>query len=194
MRGQILDDLGDALVRNRTSLVVSVDMMTLSQRPDGGTSVLRSLAPMLGMSYQLLQDKVRLCGPTVKQPCWAGSPYQPIPVDQNVPDQVALQIMEEQSTFPGVTAQTEGVVKYPFPDGADPAQVLGYLLPATTQQLKADNLPSQVGYSSADLVGQSGLEEQYNNALAGKTGTNTVSVNAAGDVTGTVGGTAGPVR
>ena len=189
VRGQILDDVGNALVTNRTSLVVSVDMMTLSQRPDGGTSVLRALAPMLGMSYQLLQNKVRLCGPKVKQPCWAGSPYQPIPVDQNVPAQVALQIMEEQSTFPGVTAQTEGVVKYPSPDGADPAQVLGYLLPATTQQLKADHLPSQVGYSSADLVGQSGLEEQYNNALAGKTGTNTVSVNAAGDVTGTAGGT-----
>ena len=189
VRGQILDDVGNALVTNRTSLVVSVDMMTLSQRPDGGTSVLRALAPMLGMSYQLLQNKVRLCGPKVKQPCWAGSPYQPIPVDQNVPAQVALQIMEEQGTFPGVTAQTEGVVKYPSPDGADPAQVLGYLLPATTQQLKADHLPSQVGYSSADLVGQSGLEEQYNNALAGKTGTNTVSVNAAGDVTGTAGGT-----
>ena len=190
VRGQILDDVGNALVTNRTSLVVSVDMMTLSQRPDGGISVLRGLAPMLGMSYQALQDKVRLCGPKVKQPCWAGSPYQPIPVDQNVPDQVALQIMEEQSKFPGVTAQTEGVVEYPSPDGADPAQVLGYLQPATTQQLKADHLPSQVGYSSADLVGQSGLEEQYNNALAGKTGTNTVSVNAAGDVTGTVGGTA----
>jgi penicillin-binding protein 2 len=189
VRGQILDDLGNALVANRTALVVSVDMMTLSQRPDGGAAVLRRLAPMLNMPYQLLKDKVRLCSPTVTQPCWAGSPYQPIPVDQSVSEQVALQIMEEQSQFPGVTAQTQGVVEYPSPQGADPAQVLGYLLPATTQQLKADHLPSQVGYSSADLVGQSGLEEQYNNQLAGKTGTNTVSVNAAGDVTGTVGGT-----
>ena len=189
VRGQILDDMGNALVANRTALVVSVDMMTLSQRPDGGAAVLRRLAPMLNMPYQLLKDKVRLCSPTVTQPCWAGSPYQPIPVDQSVSEQVALQIMEEQSQFPGVTAQTQGVVEYPSPQGADPAQVLGYLLPATTQQLKADHLPSQVGYSSADLVGQSGLEEQYNNQLAGKTGTNTVSVNAAGDVTGTVGGT-----
>jgi len=189
VRGQILDDMGNALVANRIALVVSVDMMTLSQRPDGGASVLRRLAPMLNMPYQLLKDKVRLCSPTVTQPCWAGSPYQPIPVDQSVSEQVALQIMEQQSQFPGVTAQTQGVVEYPAPHGADPAQVLGYLLPATTQQLKADHLPSQVGYSSADLVGQSGLEEQYNNQLAGKTGTNTVSVNAAGDVTGTVGGT-----
>lgn len=189
VRGQILDDQGNALVANRTALVVSVDMMTLSQRADGGDSVLRRLAPMINMPYQLLKKKVRLCSPTVKQPCWAGSPYQPIPVDQNVSDQVALQIMEEQNQFPGVTAQPQGVVTYPFPHGANPAQVLGYLQPATTEQLKKDHLPSGVGYSTADLVGQSGLEEQYNQALTGKTGTDRVSVNAAGDVTGTVGGT-----
>ncbi len=189
VRGQILDDVGNALVTKRTALVVSVNTLTLSQQPDGGAAVLHRLAPMLGMPYQLLQEKVRLCSPTVAQPCWAGSPYQPVPVDQNVSDQTALQIMEEQNQFPGVTAQTQGIAEYQQPDGADPAQILGYLLPATTQQLKADHLPSGVGYSSADLVGQSGLEEQYNNQLAGKTGTNTVSVNAAGDVTGTVGTT-----
>ena len=82
VRGQILDDVGHALVTNRTALVVSVDMMTLSRRPDGGAAVLRRLAPMLNMPYRLLQEKVRLCSPTVTQPCWAGSPYQPIPVDQ----------------------------------------------------------------------------------------------------------------
>ena len=35
VRGQILDDVGNALVTNRTALVVSVDMMTLSQRRTG---------------------------------------------------------------------------------------------------------------------------------------------------------------
>jgi penicillin-binding protein 2 len=186
VRGKILDDAGSALVTNRTALVVSVDMMTLSQRPDGGASVLHRLAPMLGMSYKLLQEKTRLCTATVRQPCWAGSPYQPIPVAQDVSDQTALQIMEEQSQFPGVTADTEGVVAYPQPHGANPAQILGYLQPATTQELKADHLPSDIGYSSADLVGQAGLEEQYNKQLTGTIGTKTVSVNAAGDVTGTV--------
>src|SRR6201995_3280079 len=186
VRGQILDDEGNPLVANRTELVVSVDMMTLSQRSDGGTSVLKRLAPMLNMPYQLLAEKTRLCTAKVKQPCWAGSPYQPIPVDQNVSQQIALQIMEEQSQFPGVTAQPQGVITYPSPGGANPAQVLGYLQPATTEQLKKDHLPSQVGYSTADLVGQAGLEEQYNQELTGKTGTNVVSVNAAGDVTGTV--------
>ena len=190
VRGQILDDVGNALVTNHTELVVSVDMMTLSQRSDGGTAVLKRLAPMINMPYQLLAEKTRLCTATVKQPCWAGSPYQPIPVDQSVSEQTALQIMEEQDQFPGVTAQPQGVINYPLPHGANPAQVLGYLQPATTEQLKQDHLPSGVGYSTADLVGQAGLEEQYNQALTGKTGSSTVSVNAAGDVTGTVGGTA----
>ncbi|HEY0718520.1 MAG TPA: penicillin-binding protein 2, partial [Streptosporangiaceae bacterium] len=190
VRGQILDDVGNALVTNQTKLVVSVDMMTLSQRPDGGKSVLQRLAPMINVPYQLLSEKTRLCGPKVRQPCWAGSPYQPIPVDEDVSDQVALQIMEEQDLFPGVTAQPQGLVRYPLPDGANPAQVLGYLQPATTSELKKDHLPAQSGYSTADLVGQAGLEAQYNDALTGKTGTDTVSVNAAGDVTGTVGGTA----
>ena len=190
VRSQILDDVGDPLVTNRTKLVVSVDMMTLSQRKDGGGSVLRRLAPMINLPYDALKKKVRLCTAKVKQPCWAGSPYQPIPVDENVSDQVALQIMEEQDQFPGVTAQAQGVVTYPMPHGANPAQVLGYLQPATTEQLKKDHLPAGTGYSTADLVGQAGLEEQYNRALTGTTGTDTVSVNAAGDVTGTVGGTA----
>jgi hypothetical protein len=35
VRGQILDDVGHQLITNRTALVVSVDMMTLSQQPGG---------------------------------------------------------------------------------------------------------------------------------------------------------------
>ena len=35
VRGQILDDVGNRLVTNQTALVVSVDMMNLSQQPGG---------------------------------------------------------------------------------------------------------------------------------------------------------------
>jgi penicillin-binding protein 2 len=185
VRGQILDDVGGQLVTNQTALVVSVDMMTLSQQPGGAAPVLQRLAPLLGMSYQRLTEETRLCGPKVSQPCWVGSPYQPIPVDQHVSDQIALQVMEEQKEFPGVTAEVQPVVEYPSPDGADPAQVLGYLQPATQQEVAAEHLPT-TGFSGVDLVGQSGLEAQYDSELRGKVGTQVVSVNAAGDVTGTV--------
>jgi penicillin-binding protein 2 len=184
VRGQILDDVGNRLVTNTTALVVSVDMMDLSQRPGGAAPVLHRLASLLGMSYQLLTDKTRQCTRYVSQPCWAGSPYEPIPVDQNVPDRVALQVLEEQDEFPDVTAQTMAVVDYPEPGGANPAQVLGYLQPATQQEVASEHLP-QTGFSADDLVGQAGLEEQYDSQLRGRPGTQVVYVNAAGDVTGT---------
>jgi penicillin-binding protein 2 len=186
VRGQILDDTGAPLVTNQTELVVSVDEMQLSQQPDGGVAVLHRLASLLGMKYQVLADKVRLCTATVPQPCWAGSPYEPIPVDQNVTSQVALQVMEEPKEYDGVTAQVQPVVQYPEPDGANPAQVLGYLQPITEQEMKADHLSTITGFSGVDLVGQAGLEAQYDTALSGKPGTQVVTVNAAGDVTGTV--------
>jgi penicillin-binding protein 2 len=189
VRGQILDDIGNRMVTNKTALVVSVDMMTLSQQPGGATPVLHRLAPLLGMSYQLLSEKTRLCTKGVSQPCWNGSPYQPIPVDQNVTDQVALQVMEQPKQFPGVSAEVQPVIQYPMPDGANPAQVLGYLQPITPQEIKARHLPV-TGFSGVDLVGQAGLEAQYDTQLRGKSGTQVVSVNAAGNVTGTQGETA----
>jgi penicillin-binding protein 2 len=189
VRGMITDDTGQPLVRNQASLTVSVDMMTLSQTTnDDGKAVLARLAPLLHLSDKTLSEKVRLCTRGVQQPCWTGSPYQPIPVEENVSVKVALQIMEEPAEFPGVTAQVQPVVQYPMPDGANPAQVLGYLQPITQSEMAADHIP-ETGFAQDDLVGQAGLEEQYNAELTGKPGTQIVSVNAAGDVLGTVGGT-----
>lgn len=188
VRGEILDDVGNQLVRNQTELVVSVNMMQLSTLSDNGVSVLHRLAQLIGMPYTTLADKVRLCTKGVPAPCWSGSPYQPIPVDEHVSDQVALQIMEQPKLYPGISAEVEAVVDYPDPDGANPAQALGYLQPITAAEIKARHL-TVTGFSGVDLVGQSGLEAQYDSALRGEPGSEVVSVNAAGDVTGTVSAT-----
>lgn len=184
VRGQILDDVGRPLVRNQTSLVVSVDLTTLATLSDGGASVLDRLAGVLGMSQRRIDEETRVCTRSVPAPCWPGSPYQPIPVDQNVPARAALEIMENQQEFPGVSAQVQPIVDYPAPDGANAAQVLGYLQPITPQEMKARHLPV-TGFSGVDLVGQAGLEERYDARLRGTPGQRFVSVNAAGQVTGT---------
>jgi penicillin-binding protein 2 len=188
VRGMITDDTGTPLVRNETEMVVSVNMVDLQQRTtDNGAAVLAKLAPLLHLSDKTLTEKVRLCTRGVSQPCWTGSPYQPVPVAEHVSDATALQIMEEPKVFIGVTASLQPVTEYPMPGGANPAQVLGYLQPITQQEMAADHLP-QTGFAGDDLVGQAGLEAQYNTELAGKAGDQIVSVNAAGDVLGTVGG------
>ena len=106
-------------------------------------------------------------------------------MSQTVSDQTALQIMEEPKQFPGVTAQVQPVVDYPMPYGANPGQTLGYLQPITQQEMAKLHL-QETGFAADDLVGQAGLEAEYNAALTGKAGTQQVAVNAAGDVRGVV--------
>jgi len=182
VRGQILDDVGQPLVNNRTALVVSVNRALVSQQPDGGVGELHRLAHLLGMKYTLLQEKIRLCTVGVSQPCWQGSPYQPIPVSEQVPAAVALQIMENQRDFPGVSAQAQPVTHYVQPFATQAAQILGYLQPITPQEVAQRHLPV-TGFSGVDLVGQAGLEQQYDQQLRGTPGTQTLTVNAAGTVT-----------
>jgi penicillin-binding protein 2 len=186
VRGQILDDVGESMVDNGSSLEVSVDTMTVRRQSDGGAAVMQRLSHVLGIPVQRLWELVRLCSPTVSQPCWSGSPYQPIPVAQGVSDRAALQIMEQQQQFPGVSAQVQPVVGYPRPDGSNAAQALGYLQPITQQELAQRHLPV-TGFSGVDLVGRAGLEEEYDRQLRGTPGQRVVSIDAAGNVTGTVG-------
>ena len=183
VRGQILDDTGRALVANRPSLVVTVNKTVLASQADGGRAELRRLAALLGVRDRLLRDRLRLCTAGVSQPCWAGSPYQPVPVRQDVPERVGVQVMEDRRQLPGVTARVKPVVRYP--EGTSAAQMLGYLQPITPQEERLRHLPL-AGPADAELVGQSGLEAQYDAALRGVPGTRHVVVNAAGDVTGTV--------
>ncbi len=182
VRGRILDDVGTPLVSNHTALIVSVNRVLVAQQPDGGIGVLHRLARLLHMDYQTLQQRIRLCTAGVSQPCWQGSPYQPIPVYQQASNTVALQIMESQRLYPGVSAQVQPVINYAQPYATDAAQMLGYLQPITPQEVAQRHLP-QTGFSGVDLVGQAGLEYQYDRQLHGTAGQQVLSVNAAGAVT-----------
>ncbi|GAA4384265.1 penicillin-binding protein 2 [Actinomadura verrucosospora] len=184
-RGMILDDRGRPLVRNRSALVVSVDRTTLSRQKDGGQTILKRLAAVLGTSQEEMTKRIRLCGPGIKRPCWPGSPYQPIPVEDHVDPKRALQIMERQEDFPGITAQVQAVRDYPQPEGARPAQLLGYLQPVTQEELDKRKGLKVTGYSGVDLVGRDGLEAQYDSALSGEPGFRKVLVDSQGRVTGT---------
>ncbi len=185
VRGEIVDDTGAPLVSNRSALVVSVNMSVLSQQADGGAAELRRLAKLLHVRDQALTKKVRLCTAGVSQPCWPGSPYQPIPVAEHVPDQVAVQVLESRRQFPGVSAQVQPVIQYAQPSGTDTAQVLGYLQPITAAEVKKLGVPV-TGFSGVDLIGQAGLEQQYDKQLRGRAGSDEVAVNAGGQVTGTI--------
>jgi penicillin-binding protein 2 len=184
VRGEIVGDNGQPLVYNTSSLTVAVNMATIDTLANGSAELAR-LAKLLGISDKTMQEKVRLCTVGVSQPCWPGSPYQPIPVEEHVSDQVALQILESKSRFPGVTADVQPQTTYAQPIGTDLSQVLGYLQPITAQEVKELHIPV-TGFSADDLIGQAGLEYQYDSQLRGTSGIDEVEVNANGQVTSTI--------
>jgi penicillin-binding protein 2 len=189
VRGEILDGNGLPLADNTTNLVVSVSRTSLLSQKDGGKAVLGRLADVLGMKLDDVQNKVRLCDAKTPQPCWNGSPYEPIPVTTHATAQQALQIMERREDFPGVTAEPTAVRNYPGTNGANAAQILGYLSPVTAAQVAATaNKTGKDKLAASDSIGQAGLESTYDSYLRGVTGTENLEVDNLGRVIGSAGG------
>ncbi|MFC8779816.1 penicillin-binding protein 2 [Streptomyces nigra] len=183
VRGSILDARGVPLADNETRLVVSASRTDLLKMPDDGKAVLTKLAGVLGMKPAEVMGKVRLCDSKTPQPCWNGSPYQPIPITDEATPKQALQIRERAEDFPGITAEPQALRRYPSPGGANTAQVLGYLSPVTDEELQqAQDTDSP--YLRSDQVGRSGLERQYDKALRGKAGVTRYEVDNLGRVIG----------
>jgi penicillin-binding protein 2 len=190
-RGLILDDQGRPLAGDRSRIQLSVDRAALAAQPDRGAAVLKRLAGVLSTTPGDLRQSLRTCTAKVKQPCWNGSPYQPVPVAGDVDPQVALSISERRELFPGVRTDQIAVREYTAPYGANAAHVLGYVSAANPDQAAAQRnagrLDPQLG--NADLVGQTGLERHYDELLRGTPGVTRLSVDHLGNVLGTVGQT-----
>ncbi|MFI9241776.1 penicillin-binding protein 2 [Streptomyces sp. NPDC053086] len=183
VRGDILDARGVPLADNETRLVVSASRTDLLKQKDDGKAVLSKLAGVLGMSPTEVEQKVRLCDAKTPQPCWNGSPYQPIPITDEATAKQALQIRERSEDFPGITAEPEAVRRYAGPGKSNTAQVLGYLSPVTDDEIqKAKDTDSP--YLRSDMVGRSGLERTYDKMLRGKAGVTRYEVDNLGRVIG----------
>lgn len=183
VRGSILDARGVPIADNETRLVVSASRTDLLKMKDDGEAVLTKLADVLGLKPKDVMDKVRLCDSETPQPCWNGSPYQPIPITDEATPKQALQIRERSEDFPGITAEPQAVRRYASPGDANTAQVLGYLSPVTDEEItKAEHTNSP--YLRSDMVGRSGLERQYDQQLRGKAGVTRYEVDNLGRVMG----------
>lgn len=190
VRGLIVDQVGRPLVSNRTSMVVTINRVTLEREADGGKRVIDRLAKALEIPAEQISDRLMTCGEKGAKPppvCWNGSPYQPIPITSDVKPLTALEIMENRTEFPGVIARLDAIRIYPTPFNVNAAHILGYLGPVTEQQL------DEQGKSKAfdrlrrtDVVGRSGLEAYYDTVLRGTPAVTTLEVDTGGRVTGTL--------
>ncbi|WP_447037413.1 penicillin-binding protein 2 [Streptomyces sp. DSM 118878] len=183
VRGSILDARGVPIADNQTRLVVSASRTDLMKMKDDGKAVLAKLADVLDMTPEEVEGKVRLCDAKTPQPCWNGSPYQPIPITDEATPKQALQIRERSEDFPGITAEPTAVRRYAAPGKSNTAQVLGYLSPVTDEEIKkAEDTDSP--FLRSDMVGRSGLERTYDKQLRGKAGVTRYEVDNLGRVIG----------
>lgn len=183
VRGSILDARGVPLADNETRLVVSADRTELLRMRDNGEQVLADLAELLGMEEEDVRNRVRLCDAETPQPCWNGSPYQPIPITDEATTQQALQIRERAEAFPGIKAEPTAVRRYTAPYGATAAHLLGYLSPVTDEEVE-EAKDGDSPLLRSDQIGRSGLERSYDSYLRGKAGITRYEVDKFGRVLG----------
>jgi len=187
VRGLIVDAMGRSLVANRTSWVVSIDRTVLNRLDDHDRrALLRKVAATVKEPYPEVTARTRLCGTekAVSGTCWNGSPFQPIPVAEDVPQVTAVQISEQAEDFPGVIARAETVRSYPAPFGINAAGIIGYLSPVTGDELDEAEKTDDPTLNGASVVGRAGLEKSYDRWLRGVPGATKVAVDSMGRVLG----------
>jgi penicillin-binding protein 2 len=189
VRGRILDRSGVPLVDNTTETVVTVDRAVLVESKDQGRDLVRRVAAVLGAPFEQLWGRTQLCGVKDAPPapvCWAGSAYVPIPLISGADPQKALSLLERPDLFPGVGVSAQPVREYPAERTVNAAHLLGYLARSTAD----DVTKSKGAIGDLDLVGRSGLEQEYDTRLRGTPGTTTVAIDPRGIVTTKLGQTA----
>ena len=106
------------------------------------------------------------------------APFRPVIVALDVPQRIAMQILEERIYMPGVDIDTIAVREYPT--GALTTHIIGYMGPIPAEE--AQGLLEQ-GYNPAfDRIGYEGVERYLEARLAGTRGSVLREVDVAGEV------------
>lgn len=172
-RGRILDRNGEVLVDNRRSQAITVNRSELTRLPEAEQAAVRArLGALLNVTPEELArriDDVRY------------SQYKPVPVAEDVPEDLFVYVKEHQEDFPAVEATIVSRRAYhpQFPQLA--AHVLGYVGEINDEELANRK---QDGYRLGDTIGKGGVERIYEADLRGEPGIVKLQVNSAGEVSG----------
>ncbi len=165
-RGRILDRNGVVLVDNRPSNVVAIDKTQLDV--EEREEVLERLSPLLATPVEELAE--RMADPTA-------SPITPVPIAEDVPDDVMIRLRERQDDFPGVAARRVAVRT--FPQGTLAAHLLGYVGEISAEDLQARADAGDDGYAAGDIIGKAGVELEFDVDLRGEDGVTSVEVDSS---------------
>jgi penicillin-binding protein 2 len=166
-RGEIVDRYGRAIVTNRNARVVEIELSKLPPAGAPRQRLYRRLGSVLEMSPKRIQQTV------IEQR--RALPYANVTVKQDVPLSAMNYIKERQARFPSVTVEPVFLRRYPY--GPLAAQLLGYVGRIQRPQLSEERFK---GVNQQAVVGQAGLEWQYDRYLRGRDGASLLSINSLG--------------
>jgi penicillin-binding protein 2 len=166
-RGDILDRDGKVLVANRTELALELRPQDLPPPGPERGAEMRRLADVTGMTPKEIETEIRKV--------LAESSASPVILQKGLGADKVFYLRENQGRFPGVSV--ERVFARDYKQGALAAHLFGNVGEVTAEQLQE---PRYAGLQQGDLVGQSGIEYEYDRFLRGKPGTDRIQVDALG--------------
>ena len=168
-RGEITDRSATILVGNQVSQEIVLSRLEASQHPAvvGQVAALTNQTPT---QVQAILNNVKY------------DPYQPAPIQTNASAATIQFLQEHPEQFPGVSVQETTSRTYPQ-GGTSGTHVLGYVGAISPTQLTENK---GKGYTQASAYGQSGIEQFYQSPLRGTNGSQSIEVNAQGQVAGVV--------
>jgi penicillin-binding protein 2 len=172
-RGLLLDREGRALVQNRPSRNLVMDPAGVRGREKELFALLSRFEDVDGtplFDSLFLHRLFRQARQTPSQ--------RPVLLEDASPAEIAL-FSENQYRLPGVIQEVAMRREYPY--GSLAGHLLGYIGEIPEEQL--DTLEAQ-GYHLGDLIGQMGMEEQYEKELKGRDGIRWIEVDAKGRIVG----------
>jgi penicillin-binding protein 2 len=185
-RGDILDRDGNVMVTSTPSIAVQISPPDLPKSARAKRRLYRRLASVLGTSTARTRCPVDGRGVLhlAPIPCavaqeQAQLPYASVTVKTDVKPQILWYLSERQEQFPGVSVQQVWLRSYPLHSLA--AQLFGTVGRITAGEIHQRRFR---GVNQNDVVGQSGLEWNYDRYLRGQDGADRVQVNALGHFTG----------
>jgi penicillin-binding protein 2 len=175
-RGRVFDRNGNVLVDNRISVVITVDRRLLRELGDAQRdAILRRLADELtryGRPTTIDDIGTRLADVRY-------SPYTPVPVAEDVPEELQVYLKEHHDDFSdAVAVEARAIRSYPY--GQTAAHVLGYVGAITEDELR-DRQNTRKPYQLGDEIGKSGIERTFEDDLRGVPGRRVLEVDAQGD-------------
>ena len=169
-RGNILANDGKTALAN-SSPIFNVILSREDLRERKLASLVQPLADALGVDADILRDRFEQIG---SQPA-----FESILVKQDVTQGDIAWVEAHELEFPELRVEQQPQRRYPT--NGQLAHVLGYVGEVSPEQLKQSSYKDK-GLKPGDVIGQSGLEQTYDDYLRGKDGYRKVIVDSRGRI------------